>query len=136
MASKPRKGTPWLPAPYENADIAAIQALAKGEARAEQQIRALTWIVEKAARTYDMTYQPESARDSDFAEGKRYVGNQIVKMTKINIAALRKTDERHSSSRDPDRDPSTEYANADEQRTAGRAGKPAARSKRGRAAAK
>jgi hypothetical protein len=30
-----------------------------------------------------MSYRPLSDRDTTFAEGKRHVGNQLVKMTKI-----------------------------------------------------
>jgi hypothetical protein len=85
-------GAAWLPPPWAPADAAAMQALAAGRADSEQQIRALRWIVEKASGTYEMSYRPNSARDSDFAEGRRFVGNQIVKLTKLNLARLRKTD--------------------------------------------
>lgn len=88
-ARKPPAGAPWAPTPWEPADVGAIQALAAGEATPEQQKRALTWIVERACDTYGMSYRPDSDRDTTFAEGKRYVGLQVVKMTKLNLAAIK-----------------------------------------------
>lgn len=89
MAKTPPEGAPWAPAEYEIEDIGAIQALARGEAQPHQQINALKWIVEKVCKTYDLSYRPDSDRDTTFAEGKRFVGTQIVKATKINIAKLK-----------------------------------------------
>lgn len=77
---------PWKPPKYEDSDVAAIQALANGEANEGQQQRALTWIIEELCKTYDLSYRPKSQRDTDFAEGKRYVGTQLVTMTKLKLA--------------------------------------------------
>lgn len=82
-----------MPADWDTADAAAMQALAKGEATAEQQIRALKWWVNKAAATYDLSYRPGDPHDTSFAEGRRFCGLQTVKLTKVNIAALRQTGE-------------------------------------------
>lgn len=82
---------PWKPAPYEIADAYAIQALLRGEADAVMQQRALKWIIEVACDTYGMSFRPgaeEGRRDTDFAEGRRFVGTQIVKMTRLNTAVL------------------------------------------------
>ena len=57
-----------------------MQALQTGTATADQQQRALKWIIEKVCGTYDLTYFPESARNSDFAEGKRFVGLMLRKL--------------------------------------------------------
>jgi hypothetical protein len=100
MASVPAKTTkkaiedhaPWRPPAYEEADAYAIQALGRGTANMDQQRRALAWIIEKAAATYDMSYRPgagEGDRDTVFAEGRRFVGNQVVKMTKLKIGQRR-----------------------------------------------
>lgn len=78
-------GEPWKPAPYGDADIAAFKALAAGVANEGQQQRALAWLIHQAARTYDLSYRPESDRDTAFAEGARWVGLQIVKL--INMPA-------------------------------------------------
>lgn len=85
----PKKSAAWHPAPYAKADVAALQALQAGNANEGQQKRALRWIIENAAATYDMSYRPESARDTDFAEGRRFVGNQIVKLLKISISIIK-----------------------------------------------
>lgn len=86
---------PWLPPAYEPEDVHAIQALARGIANAEQQRRALAWIIERAAGTYEMSYRPggeDGARDTIFAEGRRFVGNQVVKMTKLKTGQPRRSE--------------------------------------------
>jgi hypothetical protein len=83
---------PWAPAIYDVADVAAIQSMTRGEATAEQQKRAIKWIIESACGTYDQTYWPggeDGRRNTDFAEGKRFVGNSIVKMTRLNTMSLK-----------------------------------------------
>lgn len=86
---KPKGSEPWLPAPYKLPDVGALQALDRGDAEADQQRRALTFIIETICKTYDLSYRPDSERDTAFAEGKRYVGTQIVKLLKLNMKALR-----------------------------------------------
>lgn len=80
---------PWKPVPWEPADAGAIQALARGDATADQQKRALDYIINNIAGTYDLSYRPDSDRDSAFAEGKRFVGLQIVTKLNLNLAAIR-----------------------------------------------
>ncbi len=99
MARKPPVGAAYAPPHYELEDVTAIQALARGEASAHQQARALNWIVEVAAGTYDLSWRPD-ARETDLAEGRRFVGLQIIKLTKLNIHKLRKTDDRDHYSRE------------------------------------
>lgn len=70
---------PWFPAPYEDTDTYALKAVAKGEATDIQQRRAMNWIINTLCGTYDLSYRPDSDRDTVFAEGKRHVGMQIVK---------------------------------------------------------
>lgn len=80
------------PAPYDRADLMAIRACIEGTANAGQQQRAMDWIITKAANLYDMSYRPDDdggARATEFHEGRRFVGNQIVKMTRPEtLAAL------------------------------------------------
>ena len=82
----PRKQTegPWVPAPYEDEDIRAMRALMAGNASDTQQKRALGWIINSASGYYDLSFRPgvDGSRATDFAEGKRSVGAQIVKLTK------------------------------------------------------
>ena len=89
MARKPPAGAAYAPAPYDIADIGAVQALARGDAEPHQQQRALRWIIEVVAGAYDASYRPDSERDTCFAEGRRYVGNTIIKATKLNTQLLK-----------------------------------------------
>lgn len=89
MSEKGPTGQPWFPPPYSKYDVAAIQALMTGTASDHQQQRALKWIIETACATYDLSFRPDNARATDFAEGKRHVGLQLVKLTKLNLAKLK-----------------------------------------------
>jgi hypothetical protein len=86
---KKPSSAPWKPTEWEPADVAAIQALVRGDASPEQQRRAVDYIIKDIAGTYDLSYRPDSERDSTFAEGKRFVGLQIVKAINLNLAAIR-----------------------------------------------
>jgi hypothetical protein len=82
---KPPAIQPWMPAPYDEADTYAIKALMAGKASEGQQQRALSWIINTLCGTYDLSFRPGEGGDRDtvFAEGKRHVGMQLVKMTKL-----------------------------------------------------
>ena len=81
--------SPAVPAEYALADATAIQAMASGVADADQQVRALKWIVEQAAGAYEFHYYG-SERDTAFALGKAFVGQQVAKMTRLNLSTLRR----------------------------------------------
>jgi len=83
------KADPWKPSYYEVVDVAAIQALSRGDATEDQQKHALRYLIETLCGTYDMAYRPASARDTDFALGKAFVGQQLVKFLKLNVHALK-----------------------------------------------
>lgn len=87
---------PWVTPAYELADATAIKALAAGTADIEQQKRALAWIINKGAGTYDMSYRPgyEGQRDTDFALGRAFVGQQIVKLINVPLSLMRRNDGR------------------------------------------
>lgn len=73
------------------ADASAIKGVAYGTASAEQQRHAMQWIIQVLCSTYDMSYRPggdDGRRDSDFAEGMRCVGNQLVKLVNIDLSKL------------------------------------------------
>lgn len=84
--------SPWLPPKWEDEDAGALQALMRGEAEPHQQKRALDWIINIAAATYQPSYRPNSERDSCFAEGRRYVGLHIVTLLKLNLNVLRRAE--------------------------------------------
>lgn len=76
-------GEPWIPPIRDVQDVNAIKALVAGVASDVQQKRALDYIIRVICGTYDLSWRPEKfggSRGTDFAEGKRFVGLQIVKM--------------------------------------------------------
>ena len=77
----------WHPHPWKAADAYALQALAKGIANEGQQKRALDWIIQ-AAGTYDATFFPGQPDVTNFAEGKRHLGLQIVKLLNLPASAI------------------------------------------------
>lgn len=82
---KPRVIGAIEPPIADDADCAALRALADGVATAGQQKAALAWIVNRAALTYDMPYRPggeDGDRDTAFACGRMFVGQQIVRAMK------------------------------------------------------
>lgn len=83
-------GTVWAPVDYELSDAGALQALQRGDASAYQQQTALKFIVERIAGTYQPSFRATGDRDTCFAEGRRYVGMQIVKFLNINLATMKK----------------------------------------------
>lgn len=84
---KPERRSPaWMPAKWEPADCEAMQALGRGEASADQQKRALDWIITKAAETYEPSYRSDADggdRETAMAEGRRWVGLQVVKLVNM-----------------------------------------------------
>ena len=86
------KSSPWIPPEVPLAVTLAIKGLANGTANDAQQKRALNWIVETLCGTYDLSYRPLSDRDTAFAEGRRFVGLQLVKEIKINHTKLKESE--------------------------------------------
>ena len=87
--SKPNRSAAHYPPEWEPADVRAIQSLQTGEATPEMQKRALDFMINKVCQTYDLSYRPESDRETVFAEGRRFTGLQLVKMLSINLAAIK-----------------------------------------------
>lgn len=88
-----RKAPPAIAPPeYDIADVAAIQAWVAGVASAEQQMRAARFVIEKACGTYDQPFSLQDGRLTDFACGRMFVGQQIVKLSKLNIERLKEAE--------------------------------------------
>jgi hypothetical protein len=68
------------PAPYDKDILMAVRACIAGVATDGQQKMTMDWIITKAANLYDMSYRPRDTGATDFHEGRRFVGSQIVKM--------------------------------------------------------
>lgn len=81
---------PFLRCEWDIPTISAIQALQKGEATAAQQQQALHWIINEASATYGVSFQLEGDRETAFAEGRRFVGLQLVKLLHLSTNALLK----------------------------------------------
>lgn len=90
----------WHPAEHAPEDIRAIQSLALYAMGAERPWpageeppppspsevkRALDWIIHHAAQTYDNGFRPDDphGRLAAFIDGRRSVGQQIVKLMKL-----------------------------------------------------
>lgn len=80
---KKKSPEPHHPAPYNESVMANVKALFADATYAV----ALNWILVDLCRMGDMTFRVgdgiDSQRLSDFAEGKRFVASQIVKMTRL-----------------------------------------------------
>lgn len=82
----PRKRRePWHPAEWAIEDAHALQALAGGRATPGEQKRALQWIIEKAAMTYDEPFVPSEEAVRSYLMGRMSVGRQIVKLVKVPL---------------------------------------------------
>jgi hypothetical protein len=80
---------PHIPAEYQLADAIAVQALVRGEADRDQQQRVMRWIIEQASGMYEFHFYPGD-RETSFALGRSFVGQQIVKLSKLNTSSLRR----------------------------------------------
>jgi hypothetical protein len=77
---------PWKLPQLSNAEIFALQALERGTANAHQQQLAIACIELKICAARRMSFYPgaeDGRRASDFAEGKRWVGDQIRRLLKL-----------------------------------------------------
>lgn len=91
---QPKASPPWLPVKYRKADVAAIQAMRRGEATADQQQRAFEYLLVTICDRNGMSYRPggpEGDRDTAFAEGRRFVGNQIVKLANLPLSEIKES---------------------------------------------
>jgi hypothetical protein len=95
MAEQPRKRKiaravgPHMPVEYMPADVLAWQALQRGEAEPYQQKRALDWLIQQAAGTYEFQFYPTD-RETAFSLGRAFVGQQVVKMLNLDATKLQR----------------------------------------------
>ena len=73
---------------YTEAEVQALRRLYDGTADARQQRLALDYLI-RACGTHDRSFRPESDRLTTFAEGKRFMGTNLIWMLKT---AQTKTD--------------------------------------------
>ena len=70
----------------------ALQRVYAGEATPAQQKAALDFILFGICRMRDLSYRPDSDRNTAFAEGKRFVGLEIARVLNMAIGDFDKED--------------------------------------------
>lgn len=89
MSAK-KQAPPHFRCDWDIPTAASIQALIKGEATPDQQRGAMHWLINQACGTYNISFSEIGDRETCFAEGRRFVGTNIVKLNTLSINALRK----------------------------------------------
>lgn len=64
---------------------------------------AVDWLLYKACHIADLSYRPESQRDTDFAEGARFVGLSFVRAAKLPMTETTKEEPYARGKRGPRR---------------------------------
>lgn len=85
------------PSLLNRADAAAIKAVAAGDATPEQQRRAIEAIIGRVACADELSFRADDhggTRETDFSEGKRYVGLQLRKLISTSLDILTGDDRR------------------------------------------
>lgn len=81
----------FLSCAFDLPDIVALQALQRGDATPDQQKRALDWLISKASGFYELSFC-DNERDSNFSEGRRFVGKQVVNMLALNPSVFKRSE--------------------------------------------
>lgn len=83
----------WRPPPWELADATALKALNNGTANADQQKRAMDYIMNTLCGINDWAYRPGAAdgeRDTTLALGRQFVGHMISKLLRVDLSKVRR----------------------------------------------
>lgn len=83
----PEAPLPWAEPVWSRADCVALKHLSNGTADEFAQKRALNWIINTLCETYGLSYRPNpdgGTRATDFALGKQFVGQQLVRLINAN----------------------------------------------------
>jgi hypothetical protein len=79
------------PGLLNKADALAIKMVAQGEATPDQQKRALEAIIGRVACADELSFRADDhggTRETDFSEGKRFVGLQLRKIVNVPLEIL------------------------------------------------
>lgn len=82
------KVLPYEPQGYLLNEYQAFKAMAAGNASPEQQKLVMSVMLYKISAVDDLAYRPNQ-RDTDFALGKQFVGQQINALVNADYQALR-----------------------------------------------
>jgi hypothetical protein len=88
VSNKMRAERPDAPAFYTYPVVVAVHALSRGEASPHQQTEVLKWIIEFVAGVNEHQFYPDD-RQTAFSLGRKFVGDQIIKVTKMDLSKLR-----------------------------------------------
>ena len=75
-----RRAGPWDRTAVDEFAAGSIKALFRGDATEHQQKKVAEFILTEICGIGDLQYYPDSVRDSDFAQGKRFVGMELVRV--------------------------------------------------------
>jgi hypothetical protein len=67
--------------------VIALQCVAAGTANDDQQRMFMKWLIDEICMVGNLSFSPDSVRESDFGEGRRFVGLQIGKILRLNVSA-------------------------------------------------
>jgi hypothetical protein len=85
------KPPPYLEAPPVDTFMSnAVRAVSRGEASEHQQKQVMEFIITKLCKAYDVSFDPGSDRATAFAEGRRFVGLQLVKHINVDPSIINK----------------------------------------------
>lgn len=87
---------PWLPVQlrpgFKKHHAAFVQAFARGDLDKEGQIQLFDFLINIHCGTYDLSFREDKdggERATNFAEGKRFIGMELVKLSKLNLSLLK-----------------------------------------------
>ena len=94
-------GTPpcFIVPKYNAQMVRALKALEKGTATAYEQQLAMKFILDGLAATYQNTFVPEAPDQSAFMAGRAFVGQQIMKLLRLDPTILVQLDEEEKNGR-------------------------------------
>lgn len=85
---RPKTQLPWQLPPVEDAEIFAVQAIARGKAGEAEQLRFWAFL-QRFCGCDRMSFFPggeDGRRATDFAEGRRWVGDQLRRISRLTPA--------------------------------------------------
>ena len=101
--TQPRKPA-WVPANYTTADVGALKATWEGTATPDEMRQALQWIIAEAGQYGEISYRSEKdggALETAFAEGRRFVAQQVQKLIGLDARLVAKLREDENAAYNP-----------------------------------
>jgi hypothetical protein len=90
MKQKQLANSPWQNPKFDLAEAAAIQALFRGDATADQQKTAIDYVVSEVCALKYWPCDPLNPTNTNIALGKHAVGHFIVMLKNLNLTLLKR----------------------------------------------